>query len=71
MVVSLTSFSLDKVSVAAGERTACYSRARRLNDGENPAGATVNTTATRCHGLSADESGAGELEGGREIAGYC
>lgn len=64
MVVSLSSFLLDKVSVGAGERrTACYSRARRPMAGIFPAGTTLHTTAARCHGLSADESGAEELEG--------
>lgn len=38
------------------------------NEGEIHAGTALHTTAVRCHGLSGDESGAGELT---EIAGYC
>lgn len=54
------SFLLDKVSVGPGERTAWSTVP---NDGKNPIGITLNTTALRCQGLSADESGAGELIG--------
>lgn len=33
------------------------------NDVKNPAGTTLHTPVARWHGLSADESGAGELGG--------
>lgn len=33
------------------------------NDAKNPAGTTLHTPAASWHGLSADESGAGELGG--------